>query len=135
MVSTAKHHRTALARARGLGAAHHGVSHFIVERATSVALVPLCLWAVWAAMKIAPLGYDGAVQFLASPLNAIPAILLVLVAARHTAVGMQVIIEDYIDKKPTRVALLLLNTGVAGLAAVVAVFSILKVALLGPAAH
>jgi len=135
MVTTAKPHRTALARARGLGAAHHGVSHFIIERATSVALLPLCLWAVWAALKIAPEGYGGAVAFLASPLNAVLAILLVLVSARHTSVGMQVIIEDYIDKKPTRIALLLLNTGVAGLAAAVAVFSILKVALLGLADH
>jgi succinate dehydrogenase / fumarate reductase membrane anchor subunit len=135
MVSTAKQQRTDLARARGLGAAHYGVNHFIVERATSVALVPLCLWAVWAALKIAPSGYDGAVQFLASPINAVLAILLVLVSARHTSVGMRVVIEDYIDVKATRVALLLINTGVAGLAAAIAVFSILKVALPGLAGH
>jgi succinate dehydrogenase / fumarate reductase membrane anchor subunit len=135
MAGNAKNQRTDLARARGLGAAHHGVGHFIVERATSVALVPLCLWAVWAALKIAPLGYDGAVQFLGSPINAVMAILLVVVSARHTSVGMQVVIEDYIDRTPTRIALLLLNTGVAGLAAAIAVFSILKVALPGLAAH
>jgi len=135
MVSTAKQHRTDMARARGLGAAHHGVNHFIIERATSVALVPLCLWAVWAALKIAPSGYDGAVQLLASPINAVLAILLVLVSARHMSVGMRVIIEDYIDAKTTRIALLLLNTGVAGLAAAIAVFSILKVALPGLAGH
>ena len=135
MVSTAKQHRTALSRARGLGAAGHGVHSFIVERATSVALVPLCLWAVWAGLKIAPLGYEGASLFLASPVNAVLAILLVLVAAQHTSVGMRVVIEDYIDKTPTRIALLLLNTGVAGLAAALAVFSILKVALPGLAGH
>jgi len=135
MVSTAKQHRTALARARGLGAAHHGVNHFIIERATSVALVPLCLWAVWAGLKIAPLGYDGVVQFIASPLNAVLAILLVVISARHTSIGMRVIIEDYIDRTPTRIALLLLNTGLAWLAAAIAVFSILKVALPGLTAH
>jgi succinate dehydrogenase / fumarate reductase membrane anchor subunit len=135
MVSTARQHRTALARARGLGAAHHGVGAFIVERATSVALVPLCLWAVWATVKIAPDGYSGATAFLASPLNAVLGILLVLISARHTSVGMRVIIEDYIDRKPTRIALLLLNTGVAGFAAAIAVFSILKVALPGLADH
>ena len=135
MAGTAKDHRTSLARARGLGAAHHGVNHFIVERATSVALVPLCLWAVWAALKIAPLGFDGAVAFLASPVNAVLAILLVVVSARHTSVGMRVVIEDYIDKTPTRIALLLLNSGVAWLAAAIAVFSILKVALPGLTGH
>lgn len=135
MVSTVKQHRTDLARARGLGAAHHGVGHFIVERATSVALVPLCIWAVWAALKLAQVGYDGAVLFLSSPVNAVLAILLVLVSARHTSVGMRVVIEDYIAKTPTRIALLLLNTGVAGLAAAIAVFSILKVALPGLTGH
>jgi succinate dehydrogenase / fumarate reductase membrane anchor subunit len=135
MVSTAKQHRTPLARARGLGAAHHGVGHFIIERATSVALVPLCLWAVWAGLKLAPVGYEGALGFLASPVNAVLAILLVLIAAQHTSVGMRVVIEDYIDKTPMRIALLLLNTGVAGLFAALAVFSILKVALPGLTAH
>ena len=135
MVSTVKQHRTDLARARGLGAAHHGVGHFIVERATSVALVPLCIWAVWAALKIAPLGYDGAVLFLASPVNAVLAILLVLVGARHTSIGMRVVIEDYVDNTTARIACLLLNTGVAGLAAAITVFSILKVALPGLTGH
>jgi succinate dehydrogenase / fumarate reductase membrane anchor subunit len=135
MVSTAKQHRTALARARGLGAAHHGVGHFITERATSIALVPLCLWAVWAALKIAPGGADGAAAFLASPVNAVLAVLLVVVAARHTQIGMQVIIEDYVDHTGTRVSLLLANTGVAWLAAALAVFSILKVALPGLASR
>lgn len=130
MVSTAKQHRTPLARARGLGAAGHGVNHFIVERATSVALIPLCLWAVWGALKIAQNGYLSASDFLHAPVNAVLAVLLVLVAARHTSVGMRVIIEDYIDKKVTRIALLLLNTGVAWLAAAIAIISILKVALL-----
>ena len=135
MVSTVKQHRTALGRARGLGAAHHGVGGFITERATAIALVPLCLWAVWAALKIAPGGYDGALAFLASPVNAVLAILLILVAARHTQLGMGVIIEDYIDRPSARVSLLLLNSGVAWLAAALAVFSILKVALPGLTAH
>jgi succinate dehydrogenase / fumarate reductase membrane anchor subunit len=57
-VSSDTDFRTPLGRARGLGSAHHGVSAFIVERSTSVALVPLCLWAVYAAIKVAPLGYE-----------------------------------------------------------------------------
>ena len=69
--------RTALGRARGLGSAHHGVSAFIVERSTSVALVPLCLWAVYAAIKVAPLGYESAVLMLRQPVNAILSLLLV----------------------------------------------------------
>ena len=135
MVSTTKQHRTALSRARGLGSAHHGVGGFIAERTTAIMLLPLCLWAVWAALKIAPGGYDGAAAFLTSPVNAVLAILLVVVAARHTQLGMRVIIEDYIDRTATRVSLLLLNTAVAWVAAALAVFSILRVALPGLTGH
>ena len=46
-------YRTALGRARGLGSAKHGVGHFIAERVSSVALVPLVLWAVWSGIILA----------------------------------------------------------------------------------
>ena len=36
--------RTPRSRALGLGSAHHGVGHFIVEHVTAVMLVPLGLW-------------------------------------------------------------------------------------------
>ncbi|MEI9891849.1 MAG: hypothetical protein WDN45_16400 [Caulobacteraceae bacterium] len=42
-------YRTPLGRARGLGSAKHGAGHWISERVTSIALVPLSLWAVCAA--------------------------------------------------------------------------------------
>lgn len=135
MATLSDRRRTPLARARGLGSAHHGVGGFIMERATSVALVPLCLWAVWAALKIIPGGYEGATLFLSSPVNAVLAILLVLISAQHMALGMRVIVEDYIERRVSRIALLLLNSGVAWLAAAIAVFSILKVALPGLTAH
>ena len=127
--------RTPLSRARGLGSAHAGVAHFISERATSVALVPLSLWAVWAALQLGHGGYDGAVAFLRSPVNAVLAALLVFVSALHMKIGMQVIIEDYIHQPRSKLPLLLLNSGVCWLAAALGVFSILKVALLGVGAH
>ena len=52
-------YRTPLARARGLGSAKSGAGHWIVERVTSVALVPLSLWAVCSGLSLAKVGYDG----------------------------------------------------------------------------
>ena len=123
--------RTPLSRARGLGSGHSGVARFISERATSVALVPLSLWAVWAALAVAHAGYGGAVAFLQSPVNAVMAALTVFVSALHMKMGMQVIIEDYIHLPRSKLPLLLLNSGVCWLGAAVGVFAILKVALLG----
>ncbi len=127
--------RTPLSRARGLGSAHDGVGRFISERATSVALAPLSLWAVYAALKLGHTGYDGAVVFLQSPVNAVLAALTVFVSALHMKMGMQVIIEDYVHLPRSKLPALLLNSGVCWLAAALGVFSILKVALLGVGAH
>jgi succinate dehydrogenase / fumarate reductase, membrane anchor subunit len=127
--------RTPLSRARGLGSAHNGVARFISERATSVALVPLSLWAVWAALSVAHAGYDGAVAFLQSPVNAVLAALTIFVSALHMKMGMQVIIEDYIHVVRNKIVLLLLNSAVCWLAAALGVFAILKVAVLGAGVH
>jgi succinate dehydrogenase / fumarate reductase membrane anchor subunit len=124
-------YRTPLSRARGLGSAKDGVNRFIAERVTAIALVPLSLWAVYATLTVATAGYDGAVELLHSPVNAVMAILLIAVSAAHMKMGMQVIVEDYIDKPGPRIVALLLSGGICWLAAALGVFSILKVALLG----
>ncbi len=124
-------YRTPLSRARGLGSAHDGVNRFIGERATAIALAPLSLWAVYAAVRVARGGYEGAVAFLQSPINAVLAVLLIGVSAAHMEMGMRVIIEDYLHKTSTKIATLLLNTAACWVAGALAVFCILKVALTG----
>ncbi|HTI68095.1 MAG TPA: succinate dehydrogenase, hydrophobic membrane anchor protein [Caulobacteraceae bacterium] len=124
-------YRTPLSRARGLGSAKEGVHRFIAERATAIALVPLSLWAVYAVLRVAPVGYEGAVNLLQSPVNAVLAVLLIAVSCAHMEAGMRVIIEDYVQKHGPKIALLLLNAGVCWLGGALGVFSILKVALLG----
>lgn len=121
-------YRTPLARARGLGSAHHGVGGFIGERVTGIALVPLCLWAVWAVLAVAPGGYESAFVFLHNPIQATLAVLLVVVSCQHMHTGVRVIVEDYIHKSLTKVLLLLANAGVSGLVAAGGSIAILKVA-------
>ena len=131
-MSAAPHgYRTPLSRARGLGAAKQGVNRFISERVTGMALVPLCLWAVYAVIQLAPAGYEGAVTLLQSPFNAVMAVLLVLISCLHMEAGVRVIVEDYIHTPGAKISLLLLNTTICWLGAALGVFSILKVALLG----
>lgn len=122
--------RTPLRRARGLGAAHEGVGRFISERATGIALVPLCLWAVWAVIAVSAQsgGYESAFVFLHNPIQATLAVLLILVSARHMQAGVQVIVEDYIHTPLTKATLLVLNAGLCGLVAAGGTIAILKVA-------
>jgi succinate dehydrogenase / fumarate reductase membrane anchor subunit len=135
MSGNANQYRTPLSRARGLGSAKSGVSRFIAERGTSVALVPLSLWGVYAALRVAQTGYEGAVAMLQSPVNAALAVLLIATSCAHMQMGMAVIIEDYIHKHVSKIALLLLNAGVCWLAGAVGVLSILKVAFSGVGAY
>jgi succinate dehydrogenase / fumarate reductase membrane anchor subunit len=122
-------YRTSLGRAKGLGAAKHGVGHWISERITSVALVPLSLWGVFSVLTLARTGYDGAVLWLHAPVNAVLAALLMLITFQHMHAGLRVVVEDYIHKPGTKATLLLLNLFVCVLFAALALFSILKVAL------
>ena len=128
MSGKAPSYRTPLGRARGLGSAHHGVGAFISERATSVALVPLCLWAVWAVIAVAPGGYESAFIFLHNPVQATLAVLLVLVSVHHMHGGMRVILEDYVPDPLQRAAALLANAGACLFIAAAGTISILKVA-------
>jgi succinate dehydrogenase / fumarate reductase membrane anchor subunit len=124
-------YRTPLARARGLGSAKHGVGHWISERLSSVALVPLIVWAAYSVIRLAQLDYYGAAAWIARPLNATLMILTIAISFWHMQSGLRVVIEDYVHKTLSKTALLVLNVFVAGLAGALAVMSILKVALGG----
>ena len=127
-------YRTALGRARGLGAAHHGVSDFIFERLSGIALVPLSLWAVYGAIKVAPLGYDTAALALRHPLNALLALLLMGASFAHMKAGLRVVIEDYLEVPATKVLALMLNSAICWLGWALSSFAILWVAF-GAAHH
>jgi succinate dehydrogenase / fumarate reductase, membrane anchor subunit len=124
-------YRTPLSRARGLGSAKHGVGHWISERVAAIALIPLVVWVVYSAIRLATLDYYQAVEWLASPLNATLMVLTLALSFAHMSSGMRVIIEDYVYGHLTKAAALLLNVFVCGLAGALAIFSVLKVALGG----
>lgn len=125
------HFRTPLSRARGLGSAKHGVTHWIAERVSAAALVPLTLWAVYSVLRLSALDYYGALGWVSNPVNATLAVLTLAISFWHMHAGVRVIVEDYVHTMLAKTGLLLLNLFVCGLAGALAIFSILKVALGG----
>ncbi len=123
--------RTPLSRARGTGSSHHGVGHFITERVSGIALAPLSLWGVFAALKVAGVDHHSAAAWLSSPLNAVLLSLLLIAALVHLQSAVQVVIEDYIHRFTTKSALVIGNLFVCLLAGAVGIFAILKVAMTG----
>ena len=89
------------------------------------------IWGVWSALTLARGGYDGAVHWIASPVNAALLVLLAVAGFLHMQTGMAVIIEDYIGKPATRAALLMLNAFVCWGGLALTVVSLLRVALSG----
>jgi succinate dehydrogenase / fumarate reductase membrane anchor subunit len=123
--------RTAARRAGGLGAAKHGVGHFIGQRVSAAGLVLLILWGLWSALGLAHGGYGEAVTWLHSPVNAGLLALTLVAGFYHMQLGMRVIVEDYIHRPVTRTVLLLLNVFFVWGGCALAVVSILMVAFGG----
>src|SRR5262249_29840680 len=118
-----------LGRAIGLGSAKEGVAHWWAQRLTAVALVPLMLW--FAAALIGHIGSDRAavLDWLASPLPAICMILILVARLYPMALGVQVVIEDYIHHEAAKIAALVLNRLVAAALAIAGIFAVLRIAL------
>ena len=108
--------RTPLARAIGLGSAKEGGGPWWAERVSAVALVPLTLWLV--ASIIAHTGSDYAtfIVWLRTPLTAILLILLLIALFYHTALGLQVVIEDYVHSGTRFAAVIAMRLGCCALA-------------------
>jgi len=123
--------RTPMSRARGLGASHHGVGHFITERVSGVALIPLTLWGLFAGLRLASLDYAGAAAWVAIPHNTVLLCLLIIAALIHLKSAVQVVIEDYIHGFVIKSALVIGNLFVCVLGGAVGIVSILKVAFTG----
>lgn len=120
-----------LARARGLGSAHHGTGHWWHQRVTAVSNLLLMLWLVWSVVHLPSSSYQDVSLWLAQPVNAILMILAVLSTFYHARLGLQVVIEDYVHCEFSKtLSLIGIRLGFVALG-VAAIFSILKVAFAG----
>ena len=110
--------RSGLGRVRGLGSAKEGVGHWWSQRLTGLALVPLGLWLAIALVAHVGLDRAGAVAWLRQPLTVGLLGLTIVATFHHAALGLQVVVEDYVHREGVKLALLiLLRAACWGLAA------------------
>jgi succinate dehydrogenase / fumarate reductase membrane anchor subunit len=121
--------RTPLGKVRGLGSAKHGAGHFIAQRVTAIGLVFLVPWFLISLIGAVRGGYDGALLWIADPVNAVLTLLAVGAALYHMRLGMQVVIEDYIARNSTKAVLLILNTFICVALFAAAAYAVLKIAI------
>ena len=118
--------RTPLGRVRGYGAAKSGTGHFIAQRLTALANIPLTIAAVLIVISLIGHNHAAVVQILGSSPVAIIMLLFILSATYHMKIGMQVIIEDYVHDEAAKYGLLVLSTFFAIVVGFSAVYAILK---------
>lgn len=89
-------YRTPLSRVRGLGSAQSGTHHWWMQRVTAVALIPLSFFAIHLLDLMLHATYQHTVGWLTSPLNSTVIIAWLVCVFYHSAIGLQVVIEDYV---------------------------------------
>jgi len=124
---------TPIGRARGLGSAHEGVHHWLTQRFTAVGNLVLMSF-LTISLALLP-DYDFAtLAGWASQLLPATALALLLVSVFwHARLGVQVIVEDYVDEPGNKFGVLvLLNLAFVG-GAVFGLVSIARLAFGGAA--
>lgn len=118
-----------MARARGLGSAKSGVTHWWMQRLSAVLLIPLSAWFLICVTPFIGADYADARVFLAQPMNAFLMIAFVLALFYHGMLGMQVVIEDYVNQHALEVGLQILVKVGAFLCALGAIFALVRITL------
>lgn len=108
-----------------------GAHHWLNQRISAVALLPLMIWLIWSLIKIIadPEGYMPV--FFAYPFNAVMGILLIATSLYHGSLGMQVIIEDYVSCKLKRHFFIMLIHFISITTAIAAILAVVRLHLIG----
>ena len=118
-----------LKQAKGLGSAKTGLHHWWSQRLTALALIPLMLWFVSMIAFMGSSDYQASFNTISNPLNATLFLLLILASFWHAQLGLQVVLEDYISKKITRITLIIIMKFMLTGIGVLAALSVLRIVL------
>ncbi|MCC7462569.1 MAG: succinate dehydrogenase, hydrophobic membrane anchor protein [Gammaproteobacteria bacterium] len=121
--------RSPLGEALGQGAARSGVHHFWVQRMSAVALVPLGLWLLVALVRLPLDDYAAMTVWVAQGWNPVLLVLLIGIAAWHSQLGVQVVIEDYVHAHGLKALALLGSIGAHLLVAALGILAVLRMTL------
>ena len=95
---------TSIGRVRGLGSAHHGAHHWVVQRITAAGNVLLVVWFVASLLMLPNFTYITVHDWISRPVPATAMGLLILCVFWHARLGVQVLLEDYLHAAPGKIA-------------------------------
>ena len=112
---------------RILMSASEAVHHWWAQRLTAVVLIPLSLWFVYSLTTMYSANYETVTLWLNNATNSLLMLFFILSLYYHAVLGLQVVIEDYVESDWQRKSLLLLIKiifSIVALSAVIAIFLI-----------
>ncbi len=118
-------YKVLLEKAADFFSVNSATGHFWYQRVTAVALIPLSIWLIVLLNKALNAPYAETVDWLSSPFNTLAIIAWTVAVVYHAALGVQVVIEDYVSTIPVRhlairaTNLIFLALGVAALLAII----------------
>jgi len=100
---------------------------------TSVLGLPLVLGLLIVFWKLAGTDYASARLLIANPVVAVLMVMVIVIVnfAVHMRLGAQVVIEDYVHRPVLKPLLLMINTGTAYGAAIVAALAVIRISAFG----
>lgn len=81
---------------------HSANGHFCYQRLTAFALIPLTFWLVVLLQKALNAPYREMLDWLSEPFTTMFVMAWLTMAIYHAALGVQVVIEDYVSTIPIR---------------------------------
>ncbi|MGR9053562.1 MAG: succinate dehydrogenase, hydrophobic membrane anchor protein [Gammaproteobacteria bacterium] len=120
-------YRSPISKARGLGSAKSGTGHWWLQRVTAVALIPTTFWLILLLDTCVNAPYEETVAWLNVPLNGACVITWILVAFYHAALGVQVVIEDYVSDEGLKIVSVWIVNLVFLLLAIASLIAVFKI--------
>lgn len=108
-----------------------GSHHWIMQRVSALALIPLCIWLVLSVFQITSDPINLMPIFFAYPLNTFMGILFIVFSLYHGSLGMQVVIEDYVSNKIKKYFYIILINFLSITTGTAAIIAILRLHLVG----
>ena len=125
---------TSIGRVRGLGSAHEGPHHWLVQRFTAVGNLVTVVFLIVSLVSLGELDYGSVSGWISEPIPAFMMALLVISTFWHARLGLQVLIEDYVHTPGNKFATLLVLNLLTFAGAAFGLFCIARLAIGGGAA-
>jgi len=129
--------RSPIRKVSSLGSAKEGTSHWLMQRTSAVALIFLTIWLLFSFLQmnmniVEPYILSPAearylyIDWINSSINAVMIILFIIAMFYHGALGIRVVLEDYVHNEFIKITAIIFVNLISFAASSIGIFSVLS---------